>query len=390
MKLLITAFTLAPERNGVAEVVTAQAAGLAARGHDVTVATTFNDTRSNADVPNVAVAQFHFEHQTRRTSKASEELRRYRSFVVQFQGDFILSHCWRAWSTDFALPVLSGNTARKIFVSHGYSAHRWFPQRGRGFGLGNWLRGLPYLRQTIRVLRVYDHIVFLSARVDWDRFFDHRLVTWLGRPDWSAIPNGTYPERFQKHGSSFREGLGVTNFFILCVSAYLPDKNQELALRAFFRARLKDATLVFIGGEFNDYTKHLQKIAAASNPDPATLRVVFLEKQPKEVIWAAYAAADLFLLSSKCETQPLVILDAMAAGTPFLSTDVGCVSELPGGRVVHGERQMALELQRMQAYPTDRRSLGEEGVNACKRVYNWSSVLNSYETLLNTIRKTPR
>ncbi len=62
--------------------------------------------------------------------------------------------------------------------------------------------------------------------------------------------------------------------------------------------------------------------------------MIFLEKQARDSIRAAYRAADCVVLSSRRETQPLVLLDSMAAGKPFITTDVGCVRDFSGGLVV--------------------------------------------------------
>ena len=74
-----------------------------------------------------------------------------------------------------------------------------------------------------------------------------------------------------------------------------------------------------------------------------------------------YRVADLFLLTAKAETQPIVLLESMASHTPFLTTDVGCVTELPGGTVVRSEPEMVEELKALMASPERRRQLAEEG-----------------------------
>jgi L-malate glycosyltransferase len=50
---------------------------------------------------------------------------------------------------------------------------------------------------------------------------------------------------------------------------------------------------------------------------------------PRETV-AAYQAADLFLFPSDIERSPVVLFEAMASRTPFLTTAVGNAEEIFG------------------------------------------------------------
>ena len=174
---------------------------------------------------------------------------------------------------------------------------------------------------------------------------------------------------------------------MLCLATFSPSKNQELALRAFLRADCADATLLLIGNQFNAYSDHLRTLclnAADGN------RVRFFAGLPRAELNEAYAASDLVVLSSRAESQPLVLLDAMAAGRAFVSTDVGCVSELPGGIVVRDERAMADALRELLRQPERRAALAAAGRAACAQTYSWSRVADRYEELLARLVSTPR
>jgi glycosyltransferase involved in cell wall biosynthesis len=94
------------------------------------------------------------------------------------------------------------------------------------------------------------------------------------------------------------------------------------------------------------------------------------------------------VLSAKAETQPIVLLEAMASHTPFISTNTGCVTELPGGIVVQTETEMADQIRNLMNSPTRRQNLGETGWNACKTTYDWERVISAYDALfLNLVGK---
>ena len=174
----------------------------------------------------------------------------------------------------------------------------------------------------------------------------------------------------------------------LYVARYDESKNQAAALRAFFRAKIENSILVFIGTEFNEYSHRLQRLEQTVAPSGQRSRVFYLQRLPKEMIRAAYRAADVFVMPSKAEVQPLVVLDAMACGKPFVATNVGCVAELPGGVVVRHERQMAYVIRKLRADPAWRAELGSAGREACERNYNWPTVLSTYEALFAKIVST--
>ncbi len=55
----------------------------------------------------------------------------------------------------------------------------------------------------------------------------------------------------------------------------------------------------------------------------------------------------MFLSGSPTECQPLTVLDAMAAGTPFVARATGCINILPGGLAVDGATEAARALNRI-------------------------------------------
>jgi glycosyltransferase involved in cell wall biosynthesis len=368
-RILITAFTFPPQRNGVSHVVEAHATGLAHLGHDVTVATAFDAAREATTWNGVKVRQFATKGDGRWIRGGySGDIRGYQDFIASFNGDLIICHCWQIWSTDLALEVFDHVRCPKLLVSHGFSANilRMSPK-----GLFRWLTWKPYMAKVAKMLHDFDHVVVLADRKDsksFQGFFDHKLMHRIGYLQHSVIPNGVRKELFatpQRRAGEFRARHAISERpMLLYVSNYGDGKNQAMAVKAFLNAALPEAVLVLIGSEINDYARGVQSLARQAGP--AGQRVVFLEKQTTEEIAAAYCAADLFLCSSKLELQPLVILETMAAGTPFVCTDVGCVRDFPGDE-------------------PRRRQLCRQGQAAVDERFTWEKVVQQYDALIEKL-----
>lgn len=127
-------------------------------------------------------------------------------------------------------------------------------------------------------------------------------------------------ERFQKFA-----------WKILVVSRLEPEKNVALATRSFARSAPHDACLIILGaGSEMQTLKHFAKRLNVAD------RVFFEEGFD---IGEFYKLADLVLVPSKYEGYGLVTIEALAAGKPVLSTDVGIARE--AGAIVTTEEKFA-------------------------------------------------
>ncbi len=113
-------------------------------------------------------------------------------------------------------------------------------------------------------------------------------------------------------------GLSRKQKILLHVGRLAKEKNLEFLLHAVARAMARDPNLVLLVAGTGDRVPRLQEIAQTLGLAP---RVIFHgQMQPAELV-NAYAGADLFVFTSKTETQGLVVLESMAAGTPAVAVD---------------------------------------------------------------------
>ena len=88
-------------------------------------------------------------------------------------------------------------------------------------------------------MRKFLRLVFLSKCVDRHRFFDHWVARLIRHPGIAVIPNSAAPEEFNQPLPDFRNEFSLgTGCLFSCVANYSTRKNQELAVRAFRKARL--------------------------------------------------------------------------------------------------------------------------------------------------------
>jgi glycosyltransferase involved in cell wall biosynthesis len=390
VKILVVTFTYPPELGGVAEVARTQVNGFVRRGHEVSVATTYDARRTTEHAPaGVKIHQFRVSGSFQAGRGYHGEVAEYRKFLAHHPADVVLFHCWQAWPTDTAVPVLKDVPGKKVLISHGFDAQIWKLRSRPPWGLGVWLRSLPYVRRLPKMMAAFDRLIFLSDQQDLGRFYDRRIAQRTCRDLVSVIPNGVHLAEFSRSRESFRQTHNIqTRYLVLHVANYDDRKNQLATLQDFMAANRPDATLVFIGGEFNAYQARVAAAHTELHQRFPQANIRFLQKIPKDSIYAAYQAADVFLLGAKYETQPLAILDAMAAGVPFISTNTGCVSEFPGGLVHPSGPATTTAINQLLNHEEFRKSLGAQGRAACEAKYDWERVLDAYEKLLAELVQT--
>jgi 1,2-diacylglycerol 3-alpha-glucosyltransferase len=142
-----------------------------------------------------------------------------------------------------------------------------------------------------------------------------------------VIPTGVDPERFSPSisGQSIRTKWGLNGSdVILHVGRVAPEKNLATLLHAFPRIREAnpDAKLLVVGSgpyleRYYDLARHLDLAGD----------VIFTGFVPDADLPEYYAAADVFAIASKFETQGLVVLEALSSGRPIAGANFRAIPE---------------------------------------------------------------
>lgn len=149
----------------------------------------------------------------------------------------------------------------------------------------------------------------------------------------NVVPTGLQAHSFQKaSGKSFREkyGIALDRPMGLFVGRVAFEKNIGFLLRTWVEVIKKqpDALLV-IAGE-GPAEKSLHALGKEFNLEDNLKFIGYLDRETE--LNDCYAAADVFVFSSLSETQGLVLLEAMAQGTPVVAiAELGTKSILVEG-----------------------------------------------------------
>lgn len=120
-------------------------------------------------------------------------------------------------------------------------------------------------------------------------------------------------------------GVEEDEFLWLAVGRMTPQKDYETLLTAFTRLTMqRPRTRLWIAGD-GPQRRRMERLAADLG---IRSRVSFLGFRTD--VDELLHAADGFVLSSRWEGSPNVVLEAMSTGVPVVATDVGGVSELLG------------------------------------------------------------
>jgi len=245
--------------------------------------------------------------------------------------------------------------------------------------------------------RQSSNIETLICHSEHDR--DYKFCTGPLKSKTVVIPNGVDTDEFDSNTISREElahkyNLNSNQYWVVNVANFFPGKGQEhmvevvkgfTHLENFQYLQISNDIEFSVGLQLETLWKKKVHTSRVTNSH-------LLKNLPREDVVAFFKAANLFTLTSEKEVAPLVILEAMAARTPWVSFDVGNVRGLDGGRFVtcgkdrnyhcmvsaRETRLFRQHIQELWSTP----SLGDFGRRQIDREMTWNKVLPQYRTLI--------
>lgn len=369
MKIMFAVATYWPSQDGVANITGYLAEGLAARNHEVLVYTgTGNggtlhlperEVHAGVNIERIRV-YVRWPLKIRACDNRSTR-KAYLAKIRDYQPDILVIVCSQTWTLDWIRASLCEIECPKVFYCHGYSLLKeHYPYREKLKQrnlLGVWEQYLcqKYYDTLYKDIAKFDLAIYLSINNNAEQYArEHGLTN--GKVLENAIED-VFFEPGMKH--EYKEESREEEICFLSIANYNDNKNQQMIIEAYEKARIGRSKLFLAGYERNKYLDSLKIYAAEHFREQPQKEVVFHVHLEREQIVALYKMVDVFVCSSKSETWSITAHEAAAAALPIISTDVGIYSEIPGTIIVHSVEEMKDAIERLYYSFAKRKQCGE-------------------------------
>jgi len=366
-KILITTPSFPPHNSGLGNAVYQQVKMLISNKNEVVVATAGNKRNIRFDsFLNVRIEEFNVTGADSLINPLQGNVDSYKKFLLESDFDLIIMNAWQTWSTDICFKYLNEISGKKVLYSHCVSTNLFFSERPLK-SLLRYLLWRPYFFKIKFILKKLDALICLASEGADSRFDDVRMARKLEIPLY-IIPNTV------SDNISCIDPLPIeSRNQIISVGSYNWQKGHDFVLRAYALSVAKNVIpLKIFGQKFSPYTIKLKEEAVKLGIEDDFLS--FYEGVEGIDLLKEYGKSLAFIYGSRTECQPLVILDAMASGTPYISRSTGCIDSLPGGIVVKNEETAARSLDKIIESKEAWKIFHTEGLKAARTNYKYETV----------------
>ncbi len=379
MKVLLASPYYPPSNSGLGNAVFTQALMLKLAGHDVHIATAGALTSFRIDKSlGIIVHEFRINGADFLLNRISGDVDKYQEFLKNSAFDILIFNAWQAWSTDIAIKMLGKINGRKFVFSHGTSVNLIL-RSDLMRSIVRYILWRPYWWRMRRVLKNLDGIIFLSDSGVDSRFDDFKLASDLSL-QYSIVPNALGTNSYEIFGLK-PSNYSSRNGFI-SVGAYEWTKGHDFVIRSYAKSCFKNKVpLRIFGQKFTKYTNKLRLLAFSLGLQDSM--IFFYEGVSGSELIKHYSSSVIFLYGSHTECQPLVLLDAMATGTPFISKASGCIPSMKGGISVTSEIECSLWINRLMGNLIEWQHYSHAGVSEALNRHHPDKVRDCFLRAIN-------
>jgi starch synthase len=210
-------------------------------------------------------------------------------------------------------------------------------------------------------------------------------------PPISFVPPGYTPIAPPHEGSSsFKDTFGIKGRYLLFVGRLASNKGLNLLAKSF-ASILKDYPdlSVAVVGEDAGHKEEIQKEIRALGIADRMKLVGWVEDE--KLLASGYRDAAALVLPSEYEAFGLVLLEAMAQGTPVIASRVGgmpgVVDEGKNGLLFESGNasDLAGRIRKILDGPEDARRMGAYGRDVTVPLHTWDRVVSSLEAIYQDV-----
>ena len=337
--LLLTTDDYYPRTGGVPAVSRYLCEGLAQKGYKVTVVTIKYDSLPAKESFN-GVDIVRFEIHTTRLKFISGEITEFKNYIQQANVDILINECPEALTSRCLYPILVDlKDVIKILHVHGFGGLFQYPLKINFSGrmLKAFKYRLFYFVYLRKYLSLYDLCLCLSevdsSNTTLEKYAQRVKILRNAVDD-------IFFETSNRENPLLKYAQPTNKRYCLSIANYFPYKNQKGILLEFYKSVNDDISIIFIGKGSSRYFAELIAYNLELEKTYGKKDVFFLSGVAREDIPDILSNATLYLVGSFFEEFSISIIEAMAKGVPFVSTNVGNTRLLPGGVVVESISQM--------------------------------------------------
>lgn len=209
--------------------------------------------------------------------------------------------------------------------------------------ISKWLKKQLYLMLRMR------RVIHRAAAIHYITEFERESSTSLSGPMATIVePVGISMEEFEHlpEPGTFRKRYAIGDRpLIVFLGRIYPGKGLDYLIPAFAQIESTDCNLAIVGPDVDGHQKHVEALVEQYHLTDRVILTGMLHGQEKI---AALSDADLFCLPSDHENFGVVVIEALAAGTPVIISDqvsmhrevkaagVGCVVDREPSAIANG------------------------------------------------------
>lgn len=215
-------------------------------------------------------------------------------------------------------------------------------------------------------------------------FTRKQIISWAGVQEDKVLNVGCGVDDAYHPG---RETYGLPCPYLLCVSNRKEHKNEIPLVEAFARAKIDDNIhLVFTGAAEANLMRRIDQHRLSD-------RVLFLGVVPEGKLPSLYRGAIALVFPSLYEGFGLPVLEAMASGTPVVTSNVTAIPEIAGDAALLVDptcvEDIADAIEQILEDRTSRERLRDRGLKRAA-MFSWARTCAKVRQELEMIQQHPK